>query len=70
MRQRTAKTRIKEERENYGFQCPISLKERAKAVAEMRGFGDLSDIAREGVFAIVEKEEKRLGLRPSNGKAA
>lgn len=46
----------------YRFRCHKQLKRRADKVAEVRGFGDASDIGREGVISLVEKEEKRLGL--------
>ena len=49
-------------RKVYGFLCPTELHDRAEAVAKKRGFGDKSDIAREGVIAFLEKEETRLGL--------
>lgn len=46
----------------YRFRCWETLKTRANRVARERGSGDASDIGREGVINLVEKEEKRLGL--------
>ena len=50
----------------YRFRCNRFLKQRAVRVTRLRGYGDKSDLAREGLIKLIESEEVRLGIAESN----
>jgi hypothetical protein len=46
----------------YRFRCNRFLKQRADRITRLRGYGDKSDLAREGLVKLIESEEVRLGI--------